>query len=108
MTRNRFVDRWRQHRRALERELKLPSREIEKMAAGDSSQVGETLDADELWNQMLDVCPPGRYDVLYMKRQGASLDEIAAHTGLHKGSVRRILYQIGHLLARLRASQNPR
>ncbi len=99
MTRNRFVDRLRQHRRALKHEM---------LAAIDSSRVGENLDADELWNQMLDVCPPARHDVLHLKRQGASLDEIAAQTGLHKGSVRRILYQIGHLVARRRAAQNPR
>ena len=52
---------------------------------------------------MLDVCPPDHYEVLVLNAQGASLDEIAARTGLHKGSVRRILYQVGRVVARLRA-----
>ena len=39
-----------------------------------------------------------------MKRGGASLDEIATQTGLHKSSVRRILYDVGRLVARLRAA----
>ena len=106
MTRNRFVDRVRQHRRALDQELTMPSQNIETLAAVGAQRVSENLHADELWRQMLAVCPPAHYAVLELKRQGASLDEIAAHTGLHKGSVRRILYQVGRVVARLRATRN--
>ena len=73
------------------------------LAATNSTRVSENFYADELWHQMLDVCPPEHYQVLYLKRQGASLEEIAAQTGLHKGSVRRILDQIGRLVTRRRA-----
>ena len=66
--------------------------------------MSENFYADELWHQMLDVCPPAHYQVLHLKRQGASLDEIAVQTGLHKGSVRRILYQIGRVVTRLCAT----
>jgi RNA polymerase sigma-70 factor (ECF subfamily) len=107
MARNRFVDRFRKHRRALQHELPLPPQNIEKLAAAGSPRPSETFAADELWNQMLEACPPGRREVLLLKRQGASLDEIAAQTGLHKGSVRRILYQVDHHLARL-AARNAR
>jgi RNA polymerase sigma factor (sigma-70 family) len=105
MTRNRFVDRLRQHRRALEHELTMPPQDIEMLAATGSGRVSENFYADELWHQMLDVCPPAHYELLQLKRQGASLDEIAARTGLHKWSVRRILYQIGRVVARLRATK---
>jgi RNA polymerase sigma-70 factor (ECF subfamily) len=104
MTRNRFVDRLRQNRRALDHEWAMPNRDIDVMASHASARVSENFYADELWHQMLDACPPAHYQVLYLKRQGASLDEIAARTGLHKGSVRRILYQIGRLVTRLRAA----
>ena len=100
MTRNRFVDRLRQHRRALEHEWNMPPHDIELLAATGSARVSENFYADELWHQMLDVCPPAHYQVLHLKRQGASLDEIAIQTGMHKGSVRRILYQIGRVVAR--------
>jgi RNA polymerase sigma-70 factor (ECF subfamily) len=103
MTRNRFVDRLRQHRRALEHEWTMSPHDVELLAATGSARVSENFYADELWHQMLDVCPPAHYQVLYLKRQGASLDEIATKTGLHKGSVRRILYQISRMVTRLRA-----
>ncbi len=51
---------------------------------------------------MLDVCPPTHCRVLELKRGGASLSEIAAQTGLHQSSVRRILYDVGRLVARMR------
>ena len=106
MTRNRFIDRMRQHRRELEHEWTMPAQDVELLAATASARVSENFYADELWHQMLDVCPPAHYQVLYLKRQGASLDEIAIQTGLHKGSVRRILYQIGRVVARERATGN--
>jgi RNA polymerase sigma factor (sigma-70 family) len=106
MTRNRLIDRVRQNRRALEHELPMPAHDIEMLAAIGPDRASDNLDADELWRQMLDACPPAHCRVLYLKRQGASLDEIAALTGLHKGSVRRILYQIGRHVTRLRATQN--
>jgi len=108
MTCNRFVDRARQHRSSLKHEVAMSPDAIEMMAATDATPVGEKLDADELWNQILDLCPPSRYEVLYLRRQGASLDDIATQTGLHKGSVRRILYEIGRLLARRCAADDPR
>ena len=104
MTRNRFVDRLRQHQRVIEREGTMPMQDVNVLAASNAARVSENFYADELWHQMLDVCPPAHYQVLYLKRQGASLDEIAEQTGLHKGSVRRILYQIARVVTRLRAT----
>jgi DNA-directed RNA polymerase specialized sigma24 family protein len=52
------------------------------------------LVAEELWQQLVVRCPPVHRELLRLKRQGASLDQIAARTGLHKSSVRRILYDL--------------
>jgi DNA-binding IclR family transcriptional regulator len=48
---------------------------------------------------MVVACPPAHLEVLNLKRQGCSLDEIAAQTGFHKSSVRRILYELARRLA---------
>ena len=107
MTRNRFIDRIRQHRTAIEREVTMPQHDMDVLAAEQSARVSENFYADELWRQMLDVCPPAHYQVLHLKRQGASIADIAHHSGLHEGSVRRILYDIAHRVARLRADGCP-
>jgi DNA-directed RNA polymerase specialized sigma24 family protein len=49
------------------------------------------VQAEELWEQMLALCPPAHQNLLRLKRAGVPLAEIAARTGLHPGSVRRIL-----------------
>jgi RNA polymerase sigma-70 factor (ECF subfamily) len=99
VTRNRFIDRLRQHRRALQSELPLTPTDIEAFPAADATRPSETMQVDELWLQILDVCPPAHYRVLQMKRQGLSLAEIAARSGLHEGRVRRILYDVARRLA---------
>jgi RNA polymerase sigma factor (sigma-70 family) len=103
MTRNRLVDRLRQQRGALEREVALSHPQAESLAAAGDSSVSEVFYADELWGQMLGVCSPMHCRVLELKRGGATLSQIAADTGLHKSSVRRILYDVGRQVARLRA-----
>ncbi len=94
MTRNRFIDRFRQHRRALEREKPGARENMDELPAHRSARVSEEFYAGELWEQMLAVCPPAHYELLKLKRQGASLAEIAQQTGLHPSSVRRILYEV--------------
>jgi DNA-binding IclR family transcriptional regulator len=48
---------------------------------------------------MLAICPPAHRKVLELKRDGFSLDEVSERTGLHKSSVRRILYNLARQLA---------
>jgi RNA polymerase sigma-70 factor (ECF subfamily) len=55
--------------------------------------------ADELWQRMLALCPPGHHQLLHLRKQGLTLDEIARRTGLHEGSVRRILRRLSRQLA---------
>jgi RNA polymerase sigma factor (sigma-70 family) len=102
MTRNRFIDRLRTHRESLRREVTLPADNVDALPADRCPRVSENFYADELWQQMLRVCPAAHYKLLELKRQGASIAEIAERTGLHEGSVRRILYEIARRVARLR------
>jgi RNA polymerase sigma-70 factor (ECF subfamily) len=48
---------------------------------------------------MLQLCPPEHRAVLCLRRDGLPLAEIAARTGLHEGSVRRILRRLVRELA---------
>jgi RNA polymerase sigma-70 factor (ECF subfamily) len=99
-TRNRFIDRVRRHRHATELERPLVGDDQEALLpASPEPRPSETAQADELWDQMLALCPPAHHELLRLKRQGYSLAEIAAQTGLHESSVRRILYDLARRLA---------
>ena len=96
---NRFIDRLRQHAPAVEREHQLTADGMEAVADPQAARPSQLAQADELWDQMVTTCPPTHLEVLKLKRQGCSLDEIAAQTGFHKSSVRRILYELARRLA---------
>jgi RNA polymerase sigma-70 factor (ECF subfamily) len=104
MTRNRFLDRVRQHRRALDREQPLAEGTATDLPAPSCAQPSEVASARELWEQMLALCPPSHHDILRLKRQGLSLEEIAAQTGYHPSSIRRILYDLARRLSAQRSS----
>lgn len=105
VVRNRFIDRYRTHRRAVECEQPLTSSGVEELPAGQSPRPSQLAQASELWEQLLEMCPPEHRQVLQLKRQGLALAEIAARTGLHDGSIRRI---IRNLARRLAFAPNPR
>jgi RNA polymerase sigma factor (sigma-70 family) len=100
LTRHRFIDRLRRHRRALELEQPLTEAEGEDALHADDPEPFDVLQADELWEQLLELCPPAHREVLRLKRAGALTAEVAARTGLHEGSVRRILNALAKRLAR--------
>ena len=60
----------------------------------NASESGESLTAEDLWLELLALCPPAHHQLLLLRREGVPLDQIADRTGLHKSSVRRILYQL--------------
>ena len=99
VTRNRFIDHLRKHRAALKREQPLPEVAPERLPPSPQPRPSEVVQADDLWEQMLALCPPDHRALLEFKRQGLRLKEIAARTGLHESSVRRILYDLARRLA---------
>jgi RNA polymerase sigma-70 factor (ECF subfamily) len=94
VTKNRFIDRLRQHAAAMERERPLSAGGMDALAEPQATRPSQLAQAGELWDQMVAACPPAHLDILQLKRHGCSLDEIAAQTGFHKNSVRRILYEL--------------
>jgi RNA polymerase sigma-70 factor (ECF subfamily) len=107
LTRHRFIDRLRRHRLALEHEQPLEGVGFEEVLPAEGPEPGEVLQADELWEQLLELCPPAHREVLRLKREGALTGEVAARTGLNEGSVRRILNALYKRLARRREEESP-
>jgi RNA polymerase sigma-70 factor (ECF subfamily) len=98
VARNRLIDRRRQHHRAIEQERPLDLAEAD-LPGANQPRPSEVAQAHELWKQMLEQCSPGHREILILKRQGMPNAEIARRTGLHEGSVRRILYELARRLS---------
>ncbi len=99
LARNRLIDRRRHFRRAIERERPLHEAHPGDLPATKLPRPSEVVQGQELWAKMLDQCPPQHRELLGLKRQGLTLNEIAARTGLHEGSVRRVLYALAKKVA---------
>jgi len=99
-TRNRFIDRLRQHQHWLEREQPLAELADGVAPCSPEAAPSEEVQAREVWARLLKLCPPDHRDLLRLKQQGFSLAEIAERTGLHPGSVRRILSDLARRFAR--------
>ncbi len=90
-TRNRFIDRVRQHGTSVKRERPIEWSEPRSNLTALLPRPSQVAEAGELWARLLRLCPAGHHEVLRLRRDGCTLDEISRQTGLHEGSVRRIL-----------------
>ena len=102
VTYNHFINSCRRHGRAMARERPFPGGEPPGLPPSDQPRPSEVAQADELWEILMGLCSPAHRELLRLKRQGFPLAEIAARTGLHEGSVRRILYDLARRLAAAR------
>jgi RNA polymerase sigma factor (sigma-70 family) len=99
VTYNHFVNNCRQNSRAIELERPMNDRESAGFPRSVQPRPSEVVQADELWETLMRLCPPAHRELLRLKRQGFPLAEIATQTGLHESSVRRILYDLARRLA---------
>jgi RNA polymerase sigma-70 factor (ECF subfamily) len=108
VTYNHFAKNCRRNSRAMRLEQPLEAGESAAAALppADQPRPSEFAQADELWELLLELCPPAHRELLRLKRQGFSLADIAARTGLHESSVRRILYDLARRLAAARADSS--
>jgi RNA polymerase sigma-70 factor (ECF subfamily) len=97
VARRRLASRARRHARAAQRER--PGVELDALPGLPQARPSEVVQADELWDRMLALCPPDHHQLLVLRRQGLALGEIARRTGLHEGSVRRVLRRLARELA---------
>ena len=95
----RLADRYQKHRKALDREQ--PLEEFDPKALPDSARPGPSAEArgHEFWERIVAACPPGHLQVVRLRKEGLRIAEIAERTGLHEGTVRRILYELARRLA---------
>jgi len=96
---NRLIDRRRQYRQAIKREQALDQTAQEELPRAHEPRPSEIAQSNELWQQMLAECSAAHREILFLKRQGLLLTEIAAQTGYHEGSIRRILYDLARRLS---------
>jgi RNA polymerase sigma factor (sigma-70 family) len=91
LTRHRFIDQLRRHRMDIARECPLGelARADEPLSLLPSPS--ELMQADELGRRMLGLCAPAHREIVRLRMGGISVAEIARRTGLHVGSVHRIL-----------------
>lgn len=93
----RLYDRAGQVRAQRAREQPLP--ELGRDLPGGEPRPSAYARADDVWQSLLTACPPEHRPVLHLRRLGHDCDEIAARTGLHPGSVRRILRHLASRVA---------
>ena len=72
---------------------------VETLPEHRQPRPSELAQAGDMWSRMLELCPPEHHAVLVLRREGLPLTEIANRTGLHEGSVRRILRRLARELA---------
>ena len=70
VTRNRLIDRFRHHRTASESEEPGGGEWLEESALNHDPRPSEVVQADDLWELMLSICPPQHHEILRLKRQG--------------------------------------
>jgi RNA polymerase sigma-70 factor (ECF subfamily) len=99
VARNRLIDRRRQHHHAIAKERPLETTRVAQWPQAQEPRPSEIAQGNELWRRMLEQCAPDHREILCLKRQGLLLGEIAARTGFHEGSIRRILYELARRMA---------
>src|SRR5690349_16878147 len=72
-TRHRFIDRIRQHEKALKLERPLTCTDPDQLPPARQPRPSEAVQADDLWQCMLALCPPAHHEILRLKRQGLTL-----------------------------------
>lgn len=93
-TQNRFLDRVRQQRTPLEHERALTATDESQIPHNRAPRASQEVRLVELWSEITKTCSEPHRVLLELKRQGKSLSEIAAQTGYHESSIRRILYDL--------------
>jgi RNA polymerase sigma factor (sigma-70 family) len=107
LTKNRFIDLCRKHGPALAREQRLSDPELAETLPDDVPRPSEIAQRNELWERILALCPANHREIVKMKLEGLGAGEIAARTGLHPNSVRRLLVELAQRLDAANRPSNP-
>jgi RNA polymerase sigma factor (sigma-70 family) len=94
LTRNRFIDQIRRHKTAVAREHSLGDLVPAEEPVSRQPSPSGLAQAQELRERMLALCPPAHREIVELRIRGIPVAEIATRTGLHVGSVHRILQDL--------------
>jgi RNA polymerase sigma factor (sigma-70 family) len=105
----RLADRYEKHRAVLEREQPLPDGSARGLPQSSLPRPSQVAQGREFEERALQSCPPAHREIVRLRMEGLRIGEIAGRTGLHEGSVRRILYDLARRLSiAKRAELQPR
>lgn len=104
----RLADRYQKHRHGLAHEQPLADALPQTLADSATPRPSEVAQGREFWELVLRSCPPAHQEIVRLRMSGLRLAEVAARTGLHEGSVRRILYDLARRLSIARRITSPR
>jgi RNA polymerase sigma-70 factor (ECF subfamily) len=90
----RFIDLCRQHRLSLGRERPLAVLDAKQLRTSPCDRPTEIVKAEELMDRLMKLCPPSHRELLRLRATGLPVAEIAARTGFHEGSIRRIFHDL--------------
>jgi RNA polymerase sigma factor (sigma-70 family) len=99
VTRNRFIDTFRKHRTAYQKEQSLGEMHPSQVPPAPQPRPSQLVAAEDLWERMLALCPEEHRQLLHLKRQGLPMEELTVRTGMHPGSIRRIFRNLASKLA---------
>lgn len=95
----RLADRCQEHRHDLDRGQSLDEATLRELPPSVSPRPSEIVQGREMWERILHACPPAHREIVRLRMNGLRMGEIAERTGLHEGSVRRILYDLARRLS---------
>src|SRR5436190_16096356 len=81
VTRNRFHDKCRKHKTALEKEQALGGLHTSEMPLAPHEHATAVAEAAELWERLLKLCAREHQEMLQFKREGLPTDELVLRTG---------------------------
>ena len=90
-TRNRLVDYVRRLEKTVANQTDVSD---EQTIPGKSARPSAEARANEKWQKILGHCSPEHKQIVELRKDGHSINEIAEKTGYHPSSVRRILYEL--------------
>lgn len=95
----RLADRYQKHGRALAREHSIEDTPSQSLGDATQARPSQVAQGQEFWESVLRACPEAHHEVVRLRMHGHRIGEIAARTGMHEGSVRRILYELARRLS---------
>jgi RNA polymerase sigma-70 factor (ECF subfamily) len=100
----RIADRYHQQRGMIDREQPLDEAAEAGLPRAGGPRPSQVAEGREFLDRALRTCTPAQREVVRLRMSGYQMAEIAERTGLHEGSVRRILYDLAR---RMSVSRRP-